>query len=432
MQSYQEVKFILGSAVNWDPTATVGTPTYNPYSEQMDYFGTSGTVDELTARAAAPGQVRMTYVDQFGGKYVAHAANNAFVSGASDAAANDAMEAVLESLPEKKVKNIIVSSKLTSASDASNPGIANVLERRYVVTFVPDTTNSANVAKQAPLQCDTGYSCTEAGCQPMVAMPFLYRYGGMDSDMRMGDTLVTAGAPGAGNIQFYAGSANADADWSAGKFVRLHTSSQPQMPFNVPVDTAVSSSNAARYDIRILVAVIDPVNSLDDDNDLAYVRVVAGHTNITSNLEAIGYAGWPISPAYTGVWGAINPIAGSSLAKPWKTTLSGFTPLGPIVADASGQFKVAVPGAPGSYLHFPKSNIVANDGQGRWYEILVKLPHCSVNVLDADNEFLGVGGGSLNAIDSQVENVECSNRGACDRTSGLCSCFEGYYGSACR
>lgn len=30
-----------------------------------------------------------------------------------------------------------------------------------------------------------------------------------------------------------------------------------------------------------------------------------------------------------------------------------------------------------------------------------------------------------------TEAVECGNRGTCDRTSGLCDCFQGYAGSAC-
>lgn len=430
-RSYQEIRFTLGSAVNWDPTNAAAAPTYAAYTETMDYFGTSSTTAELAARAAAPGQMRVTFHDHLGGDFVAHAAINVFAGSAlaDDAKANDALEAVLESLPQQKVKNVIVSSKMTKTAD--NGGIDSVPQRRYVVTFVPDTTNSANVAKQAALTCDSGFSCTAAGCQPMVAMPFLYRYAGMDTDVRIGQTLVTAGAAGAGNIQFYSGSSNADAAWAAGKFVRLHATSQPNMPFNVPVDTGVSAGSTGRYDLRIMVAVVDPANSLDDASDIVYVRVTAGHTNITSNLEAIGYAGWPTAPAYTGVWGAIAPVAAASPAKPWKATLTGFTSLGPIVTDAAGEFTMSVPGAPGVVLHFALANIVSNDGWGRWYEIVAKLPHCAVSVLDTTDEFLAIDGSSLAAVDAQVENVECSNRGECDRAAGSCKCFDGFYGPAC-
>ena len=439
--SYQEIRYTLGSAVKWDPTAATQTVTYTLSDEAMDYFGTGGPVGSLvaahTARSTSPGQMRITFRDQNNGSYTAHGVSNVFALTANVAFANDALEAALESLPAQKVSNVVVTSKLTTTAD--NGGIDYVPQRRYVVTFLPDVTSSTNVGVQKPLQCDTGYSCTEAGCQPMVSMPFLYRYAGMSSDMAVGTPLALIGVAGANNIQFYTGNANDNTAWSNGNFVRLHASSQPQMPFNVPVDTGVTSATLARYDIRILVAVIDPANNLDDLNDLVYVRVIAGHTNITSNLEAVGYSGWPAAPSYTGVWGATTPPAlGGAFSpslggtpKPWYTGLSGFTALGPIVADANGELKFAVPGAPGAFLHFGKTNIVSTDGLGRWYEILIKLPSCSVKVLASASDFTDINGGALAPVDSQVENVECSNRGQCDRTSGSCSCFQGFAGKAC-
>ena len=429
-RSYQELRFTLGSRVAWDPTDAAASPTYAAFTEAMDYFGTSGTLGELAARQAAPGAMRLEFQDAHGGRLVAHAAGSVFVTPPHSAASDDALEVALETLPQRAVKDVMVSSVLTSG--VVGGGVDGVLQRRYVLTFVPDAATSTNMGVQAPLRCDSGFSCTEAGCQPMVPMPFLYRYAGMDSDVRIGTTLTTAGAPGTGNILFYSGSRNADAAWSAGSFVRLHADSQPQMPFNVPVDGGVSAASPARYDVRILVAVVDPTNSLDDAADIVYVRVTAGHTNITSNLEAVGYAGWPSAPAYAGVWGAIAPTSAASPAKPWTSTLSGFTPLGPIVMDAAGEYKMSVPGAPGALLHFAMPNIVANDGWGRWFEILLKLPHCAVSVLTADGQFASIDGAALRAVDEQVENVECSNRGGCNRDSGLCKvsarCEDGAWG----
>ena len=51
-----------------------------------------------------------------------------------------------------------------------------------------------------------------------------------------------------------------------------------------------------------------------------------------------------------------------------------------------------------------------------------------VGVVDvtADDNAGGVG---FNNLD--VENIECSGRGECDRTAGACKCFEGYTGLAC-
>jgi hypothetical protein len=453
-ESYQELRFTLGSAVKWDPTqtnlvtpkdASGSTVTYALTDEAMDYFGSiSGaiTANAVAARIANPGQLRVTYYDQYNGSFTAHGVSNAFTisgagAGSNDQMSMDALEAALETLPQQKIYNVGVQAAITSAS--SNGGIDYVLQRRYVVTFFPDTTNSANVGQQNALSCDTGYTCAGAGCQPMIAMPFLYRYAGMDTDTAVGTSLLTVGATGATNINFYTGDQNTDAAWAVGNFIRLHVTSQPSMPFNVPVDTGVSVSSLARYDLRILIAVIDPANNLDDPNDLVYVRTIAGHTNITSNLEALGYSGWPSTPAYTGVWGSTTSPAlvgasspGSTSAKSWTTSLSGFTPLGAIFADDNGQYTMAVPSLPGVLLHFGASNIVHNDGKGRWYEILVKLPDCSVDVLTTDNAFTDINGLTLTPPDSSVESVECSNRGICDRSSGTCGCFQGFYGTACQ
>ena len=36
------------------------------------------------------------------------------------------------------------------------------------------------------------------------------------------------------------------------------------------------------------------------------------------------------------------------------------------------------------------------------------------------------------ADNSAHSYMECSNKGSCDRTSGVCVCYEGYEGSACQ
>jgi hypothetical protein len=43
----------------------------------------------------------------------------------------------------------------------------------------------------------------------------------------------------------------------------------------------------------------------------------------------------------------------------------------------------------------------------------------------------------VNGIGGLIENaahyyMECSNKGMCDRDSGLCECFGGYDGSSCQ
>lgn len=41
----------------------------------------------------------------------------------------------------------------------------------------------------------------------------------------------------------------------------------------------------------------------------------------------------------------------------------------------------------------------------------------------------GVAGTGFDNVD--IENIECSGRGECDRGTGTCECYEGYTGNAC-
>ena len=40
-------------------------------------------------------------------------------------------------------------------------------------------------------------------------------------------------------------------------------------------------------------------------------------------------------------------------------------------------------------------------------------------------------GSVVQPISPDVENIECSNRGQCNRQTGRCECFQGYFGIAC-
>lgn len=406
----QEVRFRLGSALKHDLTTTTdGAYTYA--SEEMDLFGTSDSAGAgFNAIRGGDFQMRVAYVDSHGGKFVAHAVSHVLVKDDATIAnpARDSLEVALESLPEAKVHNVSIDTALTSATTG---GIANVLERRFLVTFQSDATNSNNVGLQNALVCDSGYSCSDAGCQPKVTMPFLYRYAGMTASAAVGASVSIASAAGTG-INFFTGDDNAGAAASAFNVLRLNADSQPQMPLGVAIDDSVTSSSKKRYDIRILVAVVDPVDTYDTAVDVYYTRVIVGYDNITSTPEQVG---------------GLNAWTGSSS---FTTTLHGFTFNGPIPSSLT---KVAVPGAPGAYLTFPSRNMVSTDGEGRWYEILIKLPVCSVQVATAANAVHNIDyTGNVAAIDENVENIECSGRGLCNRNAGTCTCFAGFSGIACQ
>lgn len=379
----------------------------------MDLFGTSATSD-FTATRAETWQMRVAYTDAFGAKYVAHGVEGVMLTSASKTP-RDALETALETLPGNKVRDVVVNTKLDTSINSG------VFIRRYLVTFVADTTNSINVGLQRPLSVDSGFTCTEAGCSPMIRMPFLHRYAAVaDADTALG-VSVSAVSTGAGTFQFRTNARNINADFTAGKLLRLHPDSQPQMPTGIAVDTSVSSTLLNRYDMRILVAVVDPTGDASDTAvDVYYTRVIVGHDNIMSDSERVGFAA-----PHNGVWG--TNAAGA--IKPFTTTVDGFTFQGKIPSNFQ---KVAIAGAPGAYVSFPSRNIVTTDSYGRWYEILIKLPHASVTPVMRANQLKDIDGTNyIDPVDENVENVECSGRGTCDRSLGTCMCYKGYTGNSC-
>merc|ERR1711939_517366 len=51
--------------------------------------------------------------------------------------------------------------------------------------------------------------------------------------------------------------------------------------------------------------------------------------------------------------------------------------------------------------------------------------------LGSSNDYSCTVSRDLLTVGDYKESVECSNRGTCDRDTGICTCFSGYYGLAC-
>lgn len=431
-----EIKFTLGSKMKHkflynyanNPADLDDQPAaYDQFSEEMDLFGSSrtayvaGPTYGFTSARAETWQMRVAYTDAFGAKYIAHGVDG-IMQDSNTKTSRDSLETALETLPGNKVKDVLITTRLDTSINAY------VFTRRFLVTFVADTVNSINVGLQRPLSVDSGFTCTEAGCSPMIRMPFLYRYAAVaDADTALNVGVSAAATNGeittatAGKFVFRTADMNADDHFTQGRLLRLHPDSQPQMPTGIAVDTSVSSSLLNRYDMRILVAVLDPTGDASDTAvDVYYTRVIIGHDNINSDSERVGFA----SPN-NGVWGKDS---GGVNYKTFTTTTNGFTFQGKIPSNPS---KVAIAGAPGVYISFPSRNIVKTDSYGRWYEILIKLPHASVTPVMRPNQLQDFAGANIAPVDENVENMECSGRGTCDRSLGTCMCYKGYTGNSC-
>jgi len=414
----QEIKITLGSKLNLQfPSGAagflppLGSEQFDSTSEGMSLFGTSDTVtvEAMANSASSYSQIRVGYTDAYGNGYIGRtAASSVFnLNGAGETS----LKVALENTP--KVKSVTVSS----AMPVNAYGSYSILERRYVVTFTPDYVSSVNVGQQNALLCSSGYGCSGHGCSPMVSMPFLYRYG---TSVSYATDLTTSATP---TFNFFAGQSNSASSFTNKYFIRLDASSTPRMPLNMVPDASLTSSDptGVRYDARLLVAVQDSPGGVDDAVDMFWTRVVYGHLNISSETFE-----W--SNGLSGVWSTT-----SSKPASFNPSLLGFTFQGfiPSAAGSNGGFKATIPEAPGMILEFPSRNMVGTDGYFTFYEILVKLPSCKVTPLVVGDEFTSATGTALTPVDSKVENVECSNRGQCNRDTGMCECYSGFYGVSC-
>ena len=388
----QSIKVTLGSRLNRGPGATPGAPVAGDAG--MDLFGTSDTMSLAAVAASADlVQLHVGSTDAFNSRRGSRTAAKAALS--FDSTGEASLKVALENTPG-------VGAVAVTGAYSLNPYGASysILEKTYQVTFVPDYVSSINVGRQNLLTCDSGYGCTGAGCAPLVRMPFLYRYAALGAPL-----AALSAAPN--SVNFYTGAFNTAADFNAGKFVRLHPDSSPRLPVGSAPDASLASptdNTGTRYDARLLIAVQDPTSPAGDNAvDVFWTRVVYGNANIGSD--------------------AFEYVAGSGAAGPWDSSsgkmnsyspsLLGFTYQGFIPSS----LRAVLPEAPGMILQFPSTNMVASDGYYTFFEVLVKLPSCAVAVVQD--------------VDARVENVECSNRGQCDRSTGLCQCYTGYYGTSC-
>ena len=318
----------------------------------------------------------------------------------------------LENIKNFKVSQVNVKAQFVKPGTTPR---ANVLQKRFLVTFVPDLDSSSNVGVQNNLVCESGYSCSTAGCAPVVKMPFLYRYAAVTGSIGL-DLSNSPSSPY--GVSFFAGSAtNTAASFNGGNaanFVRLDASSAPSLPPGMSPDSD-ASLESARYDIRVVVATKAATPDASQPSHV-WTRVTYGHAAIMS--EGHEYVGPSVA---TGPWSPSKFSAAS-----FNPSLLGMTYQGTIPAALA----VPVAGAPGVVLSFPRTSM--HDGEGyRFFEILIKLPSCTVTPLVLGSEFVDTDGSAIAAVDPRVENAECSNRGQCNRDTGLCECFSGFYGVAC-
>ena len=421
----QEIRVTLGSGLDYDPTTATGASTLSGV-EGMDLFGTTANINfNALQELPTSAQLHVGATDINGQVYYAPAsAKGVFakddytrvgMTGISmyDPGV-DSMEIALENIPMFKVRNVKVAARFTSPSNGN--GISNIMEKRFVVTFIPDSLNSANFGLQKDFVCDSGYGCGNAGCQPITLMPFLYRYSSTATEQSSLDTWPVLPSPAA--LNFYTGVNNDDANFQARVFLRLAEGSMPRMPPGITVDTGATFSDLARYDVRVAVAVQDPHDPTDSNSpvDVYWTKTTYTNTNITTDTTE--YYQNPAAQT-AGVFSAAK-------SADFVGTLNGYTYRGFI----PNELTASVPDAPGVIVSFGGTDVVYTDSFYKFFEILIKLPACTVTPITTAG-YIDVSGNEVMPISPDVENVECANRGQCNRATGECQCFQGYFGIAC-
>jgi len=105
-------------------------------------------------------------------------------------------------------------------------------------------------------------------------------------------------------------------------------------------------------------------------------------------------------------------------------TTYGYTYAGMLTSDTKDRFDITA-FIPNTYLKFADvTSLDLNLGAAVFF-----LPG-SCEITDQTPNVVGstVGVGFDNV---DIENIECSGRGGCDRGSGMCECYDGYTGNAC-
>jgi hypothetical protein len=307
----------------------------------------------------------------------ASGAMNGVVAAADEDVLDDNLEAALEAIPNKRVGKVTMNIDATHASQG-----ATAMEFSPIVTFHHEDQGN-NYGAQNLLKCPhertfptagatTGstFGCGAAGCQPRIQQPRAVMVMSTDN----------AGASPA--------EASATVSFTAGSVVTC------------PVGVTCTVADADEFTGSVSVFV---------EGSAPY------------NVHAVGAAGADYTTAAAGSAQDVSDAA--------NLEASTYKFLGPIaeIATSVSSFEYTI----------DLSSIMADT----WVTIACADASCSgaadtqfmlsytpASCTDASDVTIG---GAAPFENYDIENIECSGRGECDRTSGQCQCFHGYTGLNC-
>lgn len=314
----------------------------------------------------------------------------------------------LESLPLFAINGVnveIVENWLdTYDTTVTTPQTVKVVLR---VDYVPDVSNGLLVGNENLLECMAPFACSQPGCKPRVKIPYVVRYSSVPAfDLSLFDngenrTLAPPQDPVNRNARL-------NTAWNNKNVILIHPDSDPGLPTGEGWKIAEDEI----YDVRIAIMVVDT----DGETDSWYVHV--GGNNDGELTFGENKVNEMLIPGDKETGPDLPDIGEGATKVP-----PGYLFMGKISTSENAFERLPVPNLPGVWLRLPSANMV-EAGEGKFFEIMYKLPQCSTEHVSQEQE-------DMESVSSHVENAECSQRGICNHVSGECQCFSGFTGRAC-
>lgn len=391
VEQVQEVTFKL--PINFDtttnPASHVGLAVGIVGSQfSLSFTGPTGVTFNTTSIVGAWGSATTSAAAVI--DTASYAAATPLTGTSVDTGAAKRIELALESLPNYAVRDVTVQhySRAISGTQYLN---------KYRVTFHHLNRNQNSYGIQELLGCHIPAVCAGPGCQPRVRQPYaLAIFEGSDAGAMSQVALASLDT------------LEANVASSAGTWVRFHSDSVLQCPTGASCPAhGVKSKLFAGLNV-VFETVTNEV----------WLRAFG-----TGDPENIVLHGTLTIPAPgTGEIASVTTDAGSWAYRPSTanrdTAARGYVFAGTLSDANEGKLDISHV-IPNTWLEFESTT---SGGTTKVASMFFQPAECTV----ADVTQAG-----LALSNPDVENIECSARGECNRADGTCQCYEGYTGHNC-
>jgi len=297
--------------------------------------------------------------------------------------AADRVRDALKALPNQVIPDVVVTPSTNGTSGATTD--EHLYQRSWDISF----TSPRNSGDQNDLQCFVR-GCQTAGCQPMYKQMRHISSGVFANDFssEITSTTTTTGV-----------TLTADSVFDA-------------------IDTDdYNSTNRFNFDYKVVVIVYDNNTFSEDDGRSADEQGDQGFNyKIAVSKYGDSSQDWNQDTLLAGREEAATSTKTTYFHAHYELNFAGLTSLKDTYKRIPVEYSKVSAGH-GAFVRFGSRE--PTPGTYMW---LVSLASCSVDGAPSD----------LMSLHPNRENVECSNRGECDASSGMCACHEGYYGDNCQ